>query len=32
MKVSKVDGLGRFGAIVEDMNYESIEDWEDRYI
>lgn len=28
MKVSKVEGLGRFGAIVEDMNYESIEDWE----
>lgn len=28
MKVTKVEGLGRFGAIVEDMNYESIEDWE----
>ncbi len=28
MKVTKVEGLGRFGSIVEDMNYESIEDWE----
>lgn len=28
MKISKVEGLGRFGAIVEDMNYESIEDWQ----
>jgi hypothetical protein len=28
MKITKVDGLGRFGCIVEDMNYDSIEDWE----
>jgi hypothetical protein len=28
MKITKVDGLGRFGCIVEDMNYDSVEDWE----
>ena len=28
MKVTKPEGLGRFGSIVEDFNYDSHEDWE----